>query len=89
MKKRDYYEILNVSKEADGKEIKRAYRRLAIQYHPDRNPDNPEAEEMFKEAAEAYEVLSNPERRQVYDQYGHDGLRGSGFDGFGGMDDKA
>lgn len=82
MAKRDYYEILGVTKSATPEEIKKAYRKLAIQYHPDKNPDNPEAEEKFKEAAEAYEVLSNPEKRQRYDQFGHQGLGGNG--GFGG-----
>lgn len=75
---RDYYEILGVEKSADAEEIKRAYRRLAMKHHPDRNPGNAEAEAAFKEAAEAYEVLSDPQRRQVYDQYGHEGLRGRG-----------
>ena len=75
---RDYYEILGVSKTADGEEIKRSYRRLAMKYHPDRNEGDAEAETKFKEAAEAYEVLSDPARRQRYDQFGHEGLRGSG-----------
>lgn len=75
---RDYYEILGVEKSADAEEIKRAYRRLAMKYHPDRNPGDAEAEAKFKEAAEAYEVLSDPQRRQRYDQFGHEGLRGQG-----------
>jgi molecular chaperone DnaJ len=76
--RRDYYEILGVSREADGEEIKRAYRKLALQYHPDRNPGSHEAEEKFKEAAEAYEVLHDSEKRQRYDRYGHAGLNGVG-----------
>lgn len=74
---RDYYEILSVERTASGEDIKRSYRRLAMKYHPDRNPGDPEAEGRFKECAEAYEVLSNPERRAVYDKYGHAGLRGT------------
>ena len=90
MAKRDYYDILGVSRSATEDEMKKAYRKLAIKYHPDKNPDNPEAEEKFKEAAEAYEVLSNAEKRAQYDRFGHDGLRGGGFGGAGGgmnMDD--
>jgi molecular chaperone DnaJ len=75
---RDYYEILSVEKTADGDEIKRSYRRLAMKYHPDRNPGDAEAELKFKECAEAYEVLSDAQKRQLYDQYGHEGLRGRG-----------
>ncbi len=78
---RDYYEVLSVERTADGEEIKRAYRRLAMKYHPDRNPDDAEAEMKFKEAAEAYEVLSDDSKRKIYDQYGHEGLRGHGAAG--------
>ncbi|MBQ4632503.1 MAG: molecular chaperone DnaJ [Prevotella sp.] len=92
MAKRDYYEVLGVSKTASEDEIKKAYRKIAIKYHPDRNPDNKEAEEKFKEAAEAYDVLHDPQKRQQYDQFGFDGpMGGGGFGGFGGgsfsMDD--
>ncbi len=85
--KRDYYEILGVDRNAGADEIKAKYRKLALKYHPDRNPDNKEAEEDFKEAAEAYEVLRDAEKRRIYDQYGHEGLQGTGFSGFGGFDD--
>jgi molecular chaperone DnaJ len=85
--KRDYYEILGVSKDADSEEIKKAYRKLALQYHPDRNPGDQEAEERFKEAAEAYEVLRDDEKRRIYDLYGHAGLEGTGFTGFGEFED--
>ncbi len=78
MAKRDYYEVLGVSKSASADEIKKAYRKLAMKYHPDRNPDNKEAEDKFKEAAEAYEILSNPEKRTQYDQFGHSGPFGQG-----------
>ncbi len=81
---RDYYEILGVAKNADERDIKKAYRRLAMELHPDRNP-SPEAEEKFKEASEAYEVLSDPDKRRLYDRAGHEGLRGSGFTGFQGV----
>ncbi|SFC70133.1 molecular chaperone DnaJ [Parapedobacter composti] len=84
MAKRDYYDVLGVSRNADQAEIKSAYRKLAIKYHPDKNPNNKEAEEKFKEAAEAYEVLSNPEKRQRYDQFGHTGGAAGGYGG-GGM----
>jgi molecular chaperone DnaJ len=80
MAERDYYSILGIERGAEPAEIKKAYRKLAIQYHPDRNPDNPEAEEKFKELAEAYDVLSDPEKRRMYDQFGTAGLKGSGFD---------
>jgi molecular chaperone DnaJ len=91
MSKRDYYEVLGVNRDASDEEIKKAYRRLAMKYHPDRNPDNPKAEEHFKEAKEAYEVLSDAGKRAAYDQYGHAGVdggaRGAGFEGFGGFAD--
>ncbi|MFA6044634.1 MAG: molecular chaperone DnaJ [Phycisphaerales bacterium] len=75
---RDYYEVLSVEKTADGEEIKRAYRRLAMKYHPDRNPGDADAEKAFKECAEAYEVLSDDQKRKIYDQFGHDGLKRGG-----------
>jgi molecular chaperone DnaJ len=84
MAKRDYYEVLGVSKDASEADIKKAYRKLAIKYHPDRNPDDKEAEEKFKEAAEAYDVLHDPQKRQQYDQFGFDGPQSGGFGGFGG-----
>ena len=93
MAKRDYYEVLGVSKNASEDEIKKAYRKLAIKYHPDRNPDDPEAEAKFKEAAEAYDVLHDSQKRQQYDQFGFDapggGFGGGPFGGAGGfsMDD--
>ena len=84
MSKRDFYEILGVSKGASDDEIKKAYRKLAIKFHPDKNPDDKAAEEKFKEAAEAYEVLSNAEKRQRYNQFGHSGVGGSASGGHGG-----
>ncbi|MCJ7773985.1 MAG: molecular chaperone DnaJ [Desulfobacterales bacterium] len=85
--KRDYYEVLGVNRDASDDELKSAYRQLALKYHPDRNPDNKDAEEMFKEASEAYEVLRDSQKRSIYDQFGHQGLEGSGFHGFGGFED--
>jgi molecular chaperone DnaJ len=85
MTKRDYYEILGVSRDASEGDIKRAYKKLALQYHPDRNPGDAQAEEHFKEASEAYQVLTDAEKRRIYDAFGHDGLSGSGFQGVGGM----
>ena len=89
MSKRDFYEILGVNRDAADDEIKKAYRKLAMKYHPDRNPDNPSAEEKFKEAKEAYEILSDAQKRAAYDQYGHAGVdpqagMGGGFGGGGG-----
>lgn len=86
MAKRDYYEILGVDRKADEAEIKKAYRKLAIKYHPDKNPGDKKAEEMFKEAAEAYDVLSDPEKKAKYDRFGHDGVRGAGGFSGGGFD---
>lgn len=90
MSKRDYYEILGVGRSSSKDEIKKSYRKIAVKYHPDKNPDNPEAEDKFKEAAEAYEVLSDDQKRQKYDRFGHEGMRGAGggFSGGGmSMDD--
>lgn len=91
MAKRDYYEVLGVNKDASEDEIKKAYRKLAIKYHPDRNPGSKEAEEKFKEAAEAYDVLHDPKKRQQYDKFGFNAPGGGGFEGFSGggfsMDD--
>jgi molecular chaperone DnaJ len=84
MAKRDYYDILGVTRSADAEEIKKAYRKLAIKYHPDKNPGDKAAEDKFKEAAEAYEVLSSPEKKQRYDQFGHAGSAAGGAGGYGG-----
>ncbi len=85
--KRDYYEVLGVSREAGASEVKRAYRKCAMKFHPDRNPGDAEAEELFKEAAEAFEVLSDGQKRELYDRYGHDGPSQAGFSGFSGTDE--
>ncbi|MFH1615553.1 MAG: molecular chaperone DnaJ [Planctomycetota bacterium] len=85
MAKRDYYEVLGIGRNASQDDIKRAYRRLAMKYHPDKNPGDKEAEAKFKECAEAYEVLSDSEKRQRYDQFGHEGLRGAGMHDFSRM----
>ena len=90
MAKRDYYEVLGIEKNATPQEVKKAYRKLALKYHPDKNPDDQTAEDKFKEAAEAYEVLSNEEKKAKYDRFGHSGMGGGGFGGGGGgmnMDD--
>ena len=84
--KRDYYEVLGVSRQASDQEIKSAYRKLALQFHPDRNPENKHAEESFKEAAEAYSVLSDSQKRAQYDRFGHAGVSGAASSGFGGFD---
>lgn len=85
--KRDYYEILGVDRNASESELKKSYRQMALKHHPDKNPGDAESEEKFKEAAEAYEVLRDPEKRRVYDQFGHDGLKSQGFGGFRGFED--
>ena len=77
MSKRDYYDVLGVNRDSSEDEIKKAYRKLAMKFHPDRNPDNPKAEEHFKEAKEAYEILSDPKKRSAYDQHGHAGVDAS------------
>jgi molecular chaperone DnaJ len=87
MIKRCYYEVLGVERNATEEEIKKSYRKLAMQCHPDRNQGDKEAEEQFKEAAESYEVLSDREKRDIYDRYGHEGLSNTGFRGFSGFED--
>ncbi len=87
MNKRDYYEVLGIPREAGDDEIKKSYRKMAMKYHPDRNPGDKEAEDCFKEAAEAYEVLKDKEKRQLYDRFGHEGLEGRGYTGFSGFED--
>jgi molecular chaperone DnaJ len=90
MAKRDYYQVLGINRDSGEDEIKKAYRKQAVKYHPDKNPGDKSAEESFKEATEAYEILKDPQKRGIYDQYGHEGLRGGGFgggfNGFGGFD---
>lgn len=87
MSQRDYYEVLGVSKNADESELKKAYRQQALKYHPDKNPGDKQAEDKFKEASEAYDVLKDSEKRQIYNQYGHEGLKGRGFGGPNGFED--
>jgi len=87
MIKRDYYEILGLNRNATDEEIKKSYRKMALKFHPDKNPGDKEAEDKFKEAAEAYEVLRDPEKREIYNRYGHEGLSGTGFSGFSGFED--
>src|SRR6266511_1678777 len=87
MTTQDYYAVLGVPRNAPPEDIKKAYRRLALQYHPDRNPGDKAAEEKFKEASEAYQVLSDPEKREVYDRFGIEGLKGTGYQGFGAAND--
>jgi len=87
MSKRDYYEILGVTRDVGEGELKKAYRQKALQFHPDKNPGDHEAEDKFKEASEAYDILRDPEKRQIYDQYGHEGIKGRGFGGPQGFED--
>ena len=87
MSKRDYYEILGVSRNASADELKKAYRKLAMKHHPDKNPGDEQAESLFKEASEAYQVLSKPDTRSRYDQFGHAGVDGAGFGDFSGFAD--
>src|SRR3989339_1208685 len=83
----DYYELLGVSRSANPEDIKKAYRQLALKFHPDRNPGNKEAEEKFKDISNAFQVLSDPEKRRIYDRYGPEGLSGGGFSGFNNVQD--
>ena len=85
--KRDYYDVLEVSRNATGDEIRNAYRKLALKHHPDRNSGNEESEKLFREAAESYEVLSDGDKKQRYDRYGHEGLSGAGVQDFGNIND--
>jgi molecular chaperone DnaJ len=87
MEDKDYYKILGVSRDATEEQIKKSYRKIAMQYHPDRNPGNKEAEERFKVSSEAYEVLRDPEKREIYNRFGIEGLKGTGFTGFRGFED--
>ena len=87
MSQRDYYEVLGVSRNANESELKKAYRQQALKYHPDKNPGDKQAEDKFKEASEAYDILKDSEKRQIYNQFGHEGLKGRGFGGFSGFDD--
>ncbi len=87
MEKRDYYEVLGVDRSVEDRDLKKAYRKLALQLHPDRNPDDPESEEKFKQVSEAYQVLSDPEKRALYDRFGHAGLEGAGYRGFADVGD--
>src|ERR1700761_1933301 len=84
MSKRDYYEVLGVTKTVNSEELKKTYRKLAVQFHPDKNPGDKKAEERFKELSEAYEVLSDPQKKQMYDQFGHAANAGGAGGGFGG-----
>ena len=85
--KPDYYTLLDADRNASENDLKKAYRKQAIKFHPDKNPDDKKAEDQFKAAAEAYDVLRDPRKRQIYDQYGHQGLEGSGVSGFNGFED--